>query len=569
MIRCREARAASYWAMAILALILLLVMHLMMVNTGGSGADMPEPLLVWCAISLLIAGSAWLFRCSQLQSSAFLRTIIFAAVLLTLPLCWSPSVDWRVDALPRLAGLWAGVALYYFLLNCRLTAVQQQLILGCIAFAAVVQALVSLAGIACPMLLPLSAQQAVLNAPGVALGVFQQRNVTASLVATGAAVLLWLLGEARFTLGSTAWEKWRRCGIGVAIVLLYMTLVLLKSRVGWLGGLSVWGIFIALFCLSAARRDCSPYLRGGVVLLPLLGILLGQQFLAGAVVAALHEHDASTFDRLFILQHTWQMIAQHPMVGWGYGGFSWSFAHFLVDHGIPLTRGVYGLSHPHNDVLFWWVEGGIVALGGLLVMAYGGVKLLLTKTCAKKWAILGCLVPILMHTQLEYPLYQSPVHWLLVLLLLNMADTPQPQEKRVLFHARRMHFTHCIVMVLACMGALLTAATFWQGFSLTAFQLSPQLQASQVISMHEWGIGIERLRKDRALSYIVRYQSDGNVDDLHQFDRMATRWLKTWCDADMDNNLINVRQFLGNNEGALKLKREAHHLYPEDPRFSV
>ncbi|MDS6633136.1 Wzy polymerase domain-containing protein [Klebsiella michiganensis] len=30
-------------------------------------------------------------------------------------------------------------------------------------------------------------------------------------------------------------------------------------------------------------------------------------------------------------------------------------------------------------------------------------------------------MPILLHTQLEYPLYQSPIHWLLVLILVNLA----------------------------------------------------------------------------------------------------------------------------------------------------
>ncbi|STW66280.1 lipid A core-O-antigen ligase [Klebsiella michiganensis] len=63
-----------------------------------------------------------------------------AALLLTLPLLWSPSVDWRLDAFPRLAGLWAGVAFYYLLLNCRLTPRQQQTVLWLIVAATLIQA---------------------------------------------------------------------------------------------------------------------------------------------------------------------------------------------------------------------------------------------------------------------------------------------------------------------------------------------------------------------------------------------------------------------------------------------
>ena len=39
--------AASRWLLMMLALILLGVMHIVLPSTGGSGADLPEPLLVW------------------------------------------------------------------------------------------------------------------------------------------------------------------------------------------------------------------------------------------------------------------------------------------------------------------------------------------------------------------------------------------------------------------------------------------------------------------------------------------------------------------------------------------
>ena len=117
--------AASRWLLMMLALILLGVMHIVLPSTGGSGADLPEPLLVWCVLLVAMVGCAWFLRHQRLRSSPFLRGMALAALLLTLPLLWSPSADWRLDAFPRLAGLWAGVAFYYLLLNCRLTPRQQ------------------------------------------------------------------------------------------------------------------------------------------------------------------------------------------------------------------------------------------------------------------------------------------------------------------------------------------------------------------------------------------------------------------------------------------------------------
>ena len=554
----RETRHAARWVVWLRALLFLLIMHLMLPNTGGSGADLPQAQLVWCAMLVLIAGCAWILVHRRLRFSPCARTLTMAALLLTLPWLWSPSPDWRLDALPRLAGLWAGLLLYVLLLNCHFTARQKQRILWLMAAAALIQTLWVLAGMWCPSLLPQVAQDALRAglSPGLSAGVFQQRNVTASFIATGAAVLLWLAGDSAYRLRGSGRQRM----VFVAIGVMFMTLTLLSSRTGWLGGLLSWLLFIVIFW----RNDRLS--RWGVRLAPAAGIALGVALLPDGLLNALHDHDSTNLDRLLILQQTWQMIAQHPLVGWGYGGFTWSFAHFLADRAEPLSRGVVALSHPHNELLFWWVEGGIVALAGELLAIVAVGMLLLRRLRRKAFAVLGCMLPVLLHTQLEYPLYLSPVHWLLLLLLLRFADSPgvaaasqgTPGTKKLM---------PCLIGILACFGAVLTAMTFWQGQELTGFQQSPQRYASRVLRLHETGIGTERLRKDKALSYILRYQKSGNVDDLQQFSDRAHRWLATWCDADIYHNLINVDRYLGNEASASQLHDEAHRLYPYDPLF--
>ena len=232
--------AASRWLLMMLALILLGVMHIVLPSTGGSGADLPEPLLVWCVLLVAMVGCAWFLRHQRLRSSPFLRGMALAALLLTLPLLWSPSADWRLDAFPRLAGLWAGVAFYYLLLNCRLTPRQQQTVLWLIVAATLIQAVYALVGIGHPAWLPLPAQAAQRQAGQFAIGVFLQRNVTGSFIATGAAVLLWLAADARFVCRSVARERYRQWGSALGLGLLYATLTLLKSRTGWLGGVVCW-----------------------------------------------------------------------------------------------------------------------------------------------------------------------------------------------------------------------------------------------------------------------------------------------------------------------------------------
>lgn len=560
-------KTMTFWPQLMLAVIFLVVMHLVFANTGGSGADLPEPLLVWSAMLLLIGGCAWCLRRQSLRGTAFSRGVIVAAVLLTLPLCWSPSRDWQLDALPRLAGLWAGVALYYLLLNCRLTEKQQQRVLWFIVISTAIQAIYSLLEMwQSPWLLE-STQQTFHNRSLFSLGVFQQRNVTASFIATGAAILLWLTVDGRFRVASLQREKYRLWGCAAGIVLFYSTLVLLKSRAGWLGGLACWVTITAVFFFSQAREQSSQWSRRIIAIAPVLGIILGVNLLSASFLDAVHEHDGSNLERVFILQQTWQMIMQHPFKGWGYGGFPWSFAHFVADQTPALTRRVPELTYPHNEILFWWVEGGIIPLLALVILLFCGVRLLLRRPGSKQLALFACLLPIMIHTQLEYPLYQSSVHWLLVLLLLNFADTYPSDTPEQAAEKPSLHIVPVTLFILATGGVLLTGYTFWQGRYLTAFQQSPENYANRVLQLHETGIGTERLRKDQALSYILRYQRSGDVSDLQMFNKLGSRWIRTWNDADMYNNLINVKQFIGGHANSIALKDEAHHLYPDDLRF--
>ncbi|WP_407250325.1 PglL family O-oligosaccharyltransferase [Klebsiella michiganensis] len=439
-----------------------------------------------------------------------------------------------------------------------------------IVAATLIQAVYALVGIGHPAWLPLPAQAAQRRAGQFAIGVFLQRNVTGSFIATGAAVLLWLAADARFVCRSVARERYRQWGSALGLGLLYATLTLLKSRTGWLGGVVCWLMMVTIFCFSPLRRSAARGACWRVVLAPVAGVLLGLALLSVSLLNALHEHDGSNLERVFILQQTWKMILQHPIVGWGYGGYAWSFAHFVADSVPPLSRRVPGLTYPHNDLLFWWVEGGAVALLGLLVLGVSGFRLLLRRPGVRQLALLACLMPILLHTQLEYPLYQSPVHWLLVLILVNLADRCPTGEQAPLsaFTAPSTRPVPCALMILACYGALLTGCAFWQGHYLTAFQQSPQRFASRVLRLHDIGIGSERLRKDRALSYIIRYQSSANVEDLEAFNQLGRRWIAVWNDADMYNNLINVERYLGQQKNARALREEARRLYPEDRRFS-
>ncbi len=85
-------------------------------NHGGSGLELPQNILAWCAIALLAMGC---LCCIIHRRSGFTYSlppgsllIIIGGVLWSLPLLWSPKHDWMWNALPRVMALWGLIGLY-------------------------------------------------------------------------------------------------------------------------------------------------------------------------------------------------------------------------------------------------------------------------------------------------------------------------------------------------------------------------------------------------------------------------------------------------------------------------
>ncbi|MCU6244332.1 hypothetical protein KWI10_24790, partial [Enterobacter asburiae] len=81
--------------------------------------------------------------------------------------------------------------------------------------------------------------------------------------------------------------------------------------------------------------------------------------------------------------------------------------------------------HPHNELVYQVTEGGLVAVVGLAFLLVWGMRVALRLWAQASAAggygkpgsdALGpglCALPVLLHTQVEYPWYLSGVHFVL------------------------------------------------------------------------------------------------------------------------------------------------------------
>lgn len=495
------------------------------------------------------------------------RTILIGSLLLLLPIIFTRT-EWQSAGLWRLGGLFAGAVFYFTWLQVRMTARQRHAVLYLILSAAVVQALIVVLQLFAPQL----AQIWVPANGGRALGIFQQPNVTASLIATGATLALAAFVLPGFQLLNPSTDRWRRRALAVALVLLPMVLVWLQSRTGWLAGVLVLGLFALCFFrrYSQAVTMASVLVVGGVIVAALVLWLAGDMGYAS--------HAGSNHARLTMLRDTLAMIVEKPLFGWGYGGFEYSFQHFRLAQGLS-THGVGIARHPHNELLLWWVEGGIVALLGMLLLVWAGLKLVARAhwrdkrafSCGKTTAgealgLLIALLPIVLHCQTEYPFYLSALHWLVFLMLLAMLDrlvSPRLGKGGTL---KRWKYP---MLLMSLAGLAVAAAGLYCGQILTQAERTGLQEMRHVDAMPAWvsWTQAERVQFDRQLATLMTFNFSQEEQLLESYAQWAQAYLNRRIDKNVYANLLVILYQQQQYVRADELRREAALLFPFDRRF--
>ncbi|RYM61152.1 polymerase [Serratia proteamaculans] len=541
-------------------------------NRGGAGLALPFNLLVYGGAALLM-GVCW--RATPLCRVVITptcRAIIAAGLLLALPVIFTRP-EWQSAAVWRLAGLFAGAAFYFTWLQVRMTARQRHAVLYLILSAAVLQALIVLLQLFAPAI----AQSWIPSGSSRAFGIFQQPNVLASFIATGLALALAAYVLPGFQRLDPRAESWRRRALAAALVLLPMVLVWVQSRTGWLAGALVLGLFILCFCRRHPQAVAiASLLVAGGTLVGVLVLWWGSE-LGGALRYA--SHAGSNHARYTMLRDTLAMIAEKPLLGWGYGGFEYSFQHFRINQ-TPPTAVTEIARHPHNELLLWWVEGGVVALLGALLLVRAGIKLLAHArwrdkrafACGKAsageaLALCVALLPIALHSQTEYPFYLSALHWLVFLLLLAMLDRLVSPRLGTEAGLKRWR----LPMLALSLAALFVMATgFYSGLVLTQAERGGLQDMRQVDALPGWASWMhdDRLQFDRQLAVLLAFNRTRDEQRLETYAQWAQRYLNHRIDKNVYANLLVILYQQQQYVRADELRYEAALLFPHDRRFA-
>lgn len=532
----------------------LLGMHFFMHNPGGAGLYLPFNAWGWIFASLVIALGLWQVTLRQrLVISSLQLGLWLGALLLLLPMTY-PGFELQDYAIPRLLGLFAGLLFLFGLYQWRLERPTRDRLLYLLLGAVAIEALLGLV-------------QYYLLTPGNWIGydiranrpygIFQQPNVMASFMATGLALAIWL--ELRKE--GNPWLQGLCYGVIVSTSLL---LVVLQSRVGQLGGL----LALILLVPQLYRQRQLGRMLG----LAGLGIALGLLSLYGLAGAkrGLEIYQSGGMRSIY-WPYAAKLIAEAPWTGWGYGSFESVFLqHYMADKAQhpAMVQIEYNLDHPHNEFLYWAVEGGIAPMLGMVLM--GGA--LLWRVSRTGWvrgpALLALVTPILLHTQTEYPFYHSIAHWWALLLLVHVLDAEVEEGAEASW--REYTYRPWLLLRFAAIAIPLIVVPFMltaihTAWVVTQYERGGYKQPALLLDIVNPMAWLTRVEFDvNAVRLAVGLQAN-NPTELEAYLDWGEAFVRHTPRANIYANMVLALKALGRTAEAESLRSRALQLYPGEP----
>ncbi len=533
----------------------LLGLHFFMHNPGGAGLYLPFNAWGWVFASLVIGLGLWQVTLQQrLIFSSLQAWLWLGGFLLLLPMAY-PGFELKDYAIPRLLGLFAGLLFLFCLYQWQLARQAREQLLYLLLGAVAIEALLGL--VQYYLLTPSNwlGYDTRANRP---YGIFQQPNVMATFMATGLSLAIWL--ELRGN--ANVWLRGLRYGVILAASVL---LAVLQSRVGQLGGL------LALLLLAPQLHRQHLVVR--ILGLVLLGVAVGlaSQYWVSGVNRGMSVY-LSGGARSDIWPFSLHLLLQHWLLGVGYGGFESTFFHAYaearqVDPNVGMA--IYNLDHPHNEFLYWAVEGGLAPMIGMALM--GGA--LLWRLARAGWfkgaALLALVTPILLHTQTEYPLYHAIALWWALLLLTHVLDAEVEEGMQTASWHEYVYrpwlllrFMAIAIPVLVVPFMLTAIHTAWVVTKYERGGYKDPTLLLDVVNPMAW---LTRVEFDvNSVRLMVGLQTD-NKAELEAYLDWGQAFVRHTPRANIYANMVIALGALGRQEEAQALRTQALMLYPGDP----
>lgn len=414
------------YLLSILSVIFLFIMHIFLPNIGGVLAQQRE-YIIWLAIGTIIfIGILKAVIKKQIIESPFKIYVFIFAVLLLLSSMFNPikNMDLFIVSSARLI---VGILLWLALLQFDLSPKEKISILFLIFVSAVVESIIGIM-----QFFGLYRYIPITPAPDVGMvgGVFQQKNLFASWIATGLIISLYFITTNRFK----AYSPKKRILFWMCAALLSLSLIIASSRTGLLG--VAFAMMIILLTrkrqYSAVRKNLTIWLlifligtSGGFYLLAIKDKLGIEKLTVKQIKWFSDTGQTSYMERVLMYKTSIEMFKEKPLFGQGFSNFGSLYMYYQgkVKKADPQYKdlGHNYTSHPHNELFLILSESGIAGIIGTLILLYGSIRLIMKYGKERVGLYIALLMPFVVHMLVEYPLHLSTAHYVAFILLAYIA----------------------------------------------------------------------------------------------------------------------------------------------------
>lgn len=382
-------------------------------------------------------------------------------------------VDWMFRLATILMGLLFFFALFQFQANRRTLDNAVYIILGGLLLNALIAFLQTLPG------RPLFGLIAHPETPR-AVGVFMQPNILASVMVTGVVLAVYQITTAGFSKRPAALKALTLTTLFGCSLIVMTT----GSRIGLIT-LAVCVPLILTARFALLRRTPIHAVLAALALTMGSGIGIATSDGFWKATSKLEQlADEGRDARPHLYRIAWDLYTEAPIAGHGIGSFQRVFheraAQYLEAQGGEPLIGHSRFTHPHNELLFWAIEGGTLALLGILSILTATLIQLYHLGWQRGGAMLAILLPITLHTQVELPFYSSMYHWLLFLFLGYMTFRPLQRYRWLRWPSAALIPIPAAATAILLATIMFCTTTFGTSRDLTRFLLYKEINLDEL-----------------------------------------------------------------------------------------
>lgn len=539
-----------------LAVLFVLAMHFFMPNPGGSGLALSFNATSWIAFSFALGiGCYQIARNQALRYSKLTIGLFISVIIMTIPIFY-PNANSHLAA-NKLIGLWSGLLFFVVLQQFHFSNKHRQRILWFIVLAVVIEAIFGLTQYL--YLKPGNpfGYNTVANRP---YGIFQQPNVMASFLATGLVIASYLLARQPYKYDRKLSDVYLLYAVPVLTIPL---IVALASRTGWLASLFAVLLIIPYMYRYNTKRRFTHWVISLAAGLLLSVVVMQIAFPQGNGLAAEKVNMESA--RAYIFPQTVDMVIEKPFTGYGYGKFESEYMIYTArQHALneKYPAGLPAMDHPHNELLYWAVEGGLLPIIGIFLAMTLVLYRIYQAKRGTRLALLALFIPIVLHSQLEYPFYHSLVHWVIFIILIYWVDQRVARYRQGGFTKITKSLLRIVSLAVPAVFTFYMVSALHTNYILTKFETTRPTNPDILSQVSNPVVWKDRFDWDVYSTFLTIGLQTQDPSLIQPYIDWSLNIIKDKPRPAFYNNLILAYQGLDDGSKAEQIRAEAQFLFP-------